>query len=256
MVQHTPTGLIWKRCAEGQTWDGTTCTGTATTYTWQDAFARVDAVNAGTAGENLGQTDWRIPNINELKSIVEQGCYNPAINPTPFPNTPASYFWSASPSTSYSDYAWDVYFLNGDDYWDGRSGAFHVRLVRAGQSFLNFDGGSGGYRAYKDIPHPSPEILYVQPSYSLSLKASDPIVRLVPSASVTHTFMLTNQGKQPDTYDLTVTGSNGILATLQSSNSVTLAPGEMGIIKVQTNTASLSPPTQGLVMLKAVGRGM
>ncbi len=144
MVQHTPTGLIWKRCAEGQSWDGTTCAGTAAEYTWQQAFERVDAVNAVAAGtENLGQTDWRVPNINELQSLVEEGCTNPTINLTEFPKTPESGFWSASPVAGYSDYAWYVHFNGGLDGWGRRSVVGHVRLVRAGQSFLNFDAALG-----------------------------------------------------------------------------------------------------------------
>lgn len=145
MVQHTPTGLIWKRCAEGQSWNGSTCTGAAATYSWQAAFQRVDEVNAAAAGtENLGQIDWRVPNVNELKSLVEEGCYGPAINLTQFPNTPASFFWSASPFTKDSGHAWSMGFNYGYDGWDYRSNAIHVRLVRAGQSFLNFDAGTAG----------------------------------------------------------------------------------------------------------------
>lgn len=139
-VRHLPTGLIWKRCAEGQDWNGSTCTGTAAIYTWQQAFQRADAVNAGAAGTwNAGQTDWRMPNVNELKSIVESGCYAPAINTVQFPATPASGFWSGSPVAGLSGGAWGVFFTYGVDYWDFRGLAFHVRLVRAGQHFYHFD---------------------------------------------------------------------------------------------------------------------
>jgi hypothetical protein len=140
-VRHIPTGLIWKRCAEGQDWNGSTCTGAAAGYTWEQAFARSTAVNAGTQGWNAGQTDWRVPNQKELRAIVERGCYNPSINATQFPATPASYFWSGSPNAGNSDYAWGVDFYGGLDYWYYRYGAFRVRLVRAGQSFYPFDAG-------------------------------------------------------------------------------------------------------------------
>lgn len=143
MVRHLPTGLVWKRCTEGLTWDNSThtCTGSAATYTWQAALGRADDVNAGANGtQNLGVTDWRVPNIRELRSMVEWGCYGPAVNTTQFPDSAAaSNFWSASPYASFSGGAWGVNFGNGVGSWDGRDDAYQVRLVRAGQSFLNFD---------------------------------------------------------------------------------------------------------------------
>ena len=118
-VRHIPTGLVWKRCAEGQTWDGTTstCTGSAAGYSWAQALTRAEDVNGGGAGtQNATQTDWRLPNINELTSITELGCFNPSINTTQFPNASASYFWSGSPFAGSSDYAWFVGFGDGYDY--------------------------------------------------------------------------------------------------------------------------------------------
>lgn len=134
-VHHSKTGLIWKRCAEGQTWDGTTCVGTAENYTWQQAFTRVADVNAGASGTwNAGQRDWRLPSINELKSIVEQGCYSPSINLTQFPTTPNVVFWTNSPVANSPDYAWHVHFGFGYSsngiYSSNRSEGKAVRLVR------------------------------------------------------------------------------------------------------------------------------
>ena len=134
MVRHLPTGLVWKRCAEGQSSAGSTCTGTAAGYTWQQAFERVDAVNAAAAGtQNLGATDWRLPNVNELKSIAELACRNPAINLTQFPAVSAWVFWSGSPVAGDPDRAWVVNFYYGDDGWAYRDLALAVRLVRGGQ---------------------------------------------------------------------------------------------------------------------------
>lgn len=139
-VRHLPTGLIWKRCAEGQDWNGSTCMGAAAGFAWEQALQRADAVNAGAVGTwNAGQTDWRVPNVNELQSIVESGCYAPAINTVEFPATPASDFWSGSPAAGQSYSAWSVYFGNGYDSWLFRSSALHVRLVRAGQYSYHFD---------------------------------------------------------------------------------------------------------------------
>ncbi|WP_269267322.1 DUF1566 domain-containing protein [Vibrio cholerae] len=126
-VTHHATGLIWQRCSLGQSWDGTDCTGTATTFTWQQALA------AGAQNTLGGFSDWRLPNKNELASIVEYRCFRPAINSQAFPNTPSDWYWSSSPFARNSYYAWFVYFGNGGVYDASKSHNPHVRLVRAGQ---------------------------------------------------------------------------------------------------------------------------
>ncbi len=128
-VKDLKTGLIWQRCSLGQTWDGTTCTGTASQYTWQQALQ-----TAKDAGNGL-----TLPNIKELSSLANRACYNPAINDTFFPNTPfdsSTYYgayWSSSPVADGGDYAWFVYFHGGYDRFDFRSLSLFVRLVRASQ---------------------------------------------------------------------------------------------------------------------------
>ena len=125
-VTDTATGLMWAQCAEGLS--GSACTvGMATTLTWEAALIR--ARDSGLAG----YTDWRLPNIKELSSIVEERCSNPHINLAVFPNTPASFFWSASPEANSSYEAWSVRFYNGYASNGYRYAGYHVRLVRSGQ---------------------------------------------------------------------------------------------------------------------------
>ena len=129
-VTDSKTRLMWKQCSEGLS--GTGCVaGAAQTFTWQGALQQAQIVN--NSGGFAGFTDWRLPNIKELSSIIENQCYAPAINLTHFPNTPSSYFWSASPNVDYGDSAWGVGFNDGDDSWDNKDSAFQVRLVRSGQ---------------------------------------------------------------------------------------------------------------------------
>lgn len=148
-VTDMQTNLQWMRCALGQIWQGGTCTSEAASYQWQAALNVAKAVNS--RGGYAGYQDWRVPSIEELRSLVYcssgapeiwnntgnscQGDYSsPTIDSTAFPNTPASSFWSASPYASNAVYAWYVNFYGGGfDGWDGRSDAYHVRLVRAGQ---------------------------------------------------------------------------------------------------------------------------
>jgi hypothetical protein len=130
-VTDNVTGLMWKHCSEGQSTTTTACdTGSAATYTWQGALAQAQTVNA--AGFAT-YSDWRLPNIKELKSLAEMACYTPAINIKSFPATPAAGFWSASPDASGSGNAWFVYFGYGGDGWGDKGGTNYVRLVRAGQ---------------------------------------------------------------------------------------------------------------------------
>ena len=98
---HHKTGLTWKRCAEGQSWNSVNkaCTGTATGYTWSEALS-------------LASGGWRLPNIKELRSIVERRNWGPAINTTVFPNTVGNDFWSSSPYAPGADFAWGVALEN------------------------------------------------------------------------------------------------------------------------------------------------
>ena len=78
-VTHVPTGLMWKRCAEGQSWTGSTCTGTESYHTWAQALTQAGASSFA------GHGDWRLPNYKELLSLVEECRNDPAINDTVFP---------------------------------------------------------------------------------------------------------------------------------------------------------------------------
>lgn len=128
-VTDNQTGLMWMRCSLGQTWDGTTCTESASTYTWVQALASANESNYANF------SDWYLPNMKEYASIVETACYNPAINQTVFPNTPSSGYWSSSPYAYRDNVVWSVGFSKGEDYlnYKYKFRNIHVRLVRAGQ---------------------------------------------------------------------------------------------------------------------------
>jgi hypothetical protein len=130
-VTDSQTGLMWKQCSEGQGTTTTACdTGSTATYTWQGALQQAQTIN-GTGF--AGYADWRLPNRNELASLIERSCYSPSINITVFPNTAASDYWSASPDASYSNSAWLVHFFSGHVRYYGKVNASNVRLVRGGQ---------------------------------------------------------------------------------------------------------------------------
>ena len=120
-VTHTPTGLIWQACSVGQIWDGNTgtCTGTPTNMNYSEAKSLTS--------DFAGQTDWRIPNIAELHSLVDLKKSDPAINKSLFPQTPISNFFTSSINTQTPSYQWMIRFDLGID---GISYGGFVRLVR------------------------------------------------------------------------------------------------------------------------------
>ena len=122
-VKDTQTGLIWQRCSLGQTWSGTSCIGTTATYNWPNALQ---------TAKNMGN-DWRVPNVKELDSLVEEACYDVATNETYFPNTVRSGYWSSSSYAHNSNSAWIVNFIIGLSQEDYKNDNNYVRLVRSSQ---------------------------------------------------------------------------------------------------------------------------
>ncbi len=64
--QDNKAGLVWMRCALGQTWTGVDCIGKPSELKWEQIQSEINTKinNNGFAGHS----DWRLPSINELKS--------------------------------------------------------------------------------------------------------------------------------------------------------------------------------------------
>ena len=90
-------GLVWSVCTFGQTFDKTdqTCKGEPKAANdWATAIATQDEINAQ---KFAGYSDWRLPNIKELNSIVERQCRQPSIKLSIFKGTINSRYWSNTP---------------------------------------------------------------------------------------------------------------------------------------------------------------
>ncbi|MCX6761094.1 MAG: DUF1566 domain-containing protein [Candidatus Nealsonbacteria bacterium] len=118
------TGLMWDKCSQGLS--GSSCTtGTATTTFWEEA--KVSCENSTSSN----YSDWRLPNVKELMSIVNHGRYGQSIDPAYFPATVSGNYWSATTYKNNTAYAWFVYFFNGYVYGSLKASvSYFARCVR------------------------------------------------------------------------------------------------------------------------------
>jgi hypothetical protein len=124
-ILHAPSGLIFMRCAIGQTWENETCEGNAQLFTWQQAL------KLSYGYEYNDSRNWRLPNIKELVVIAERSCVRPAVNEQAFPETPPDDFWTSTPSMFDTQRAWSVGFFNGTSSIKAKDRSIHIRLVRS-----------------------------------------------------------------------------------------------------------------------------
>ncbi|WP_082876835.1 DUF1566 domain-containing protein [Hydrogenophaga crassostreae] len=122
-VVDAATGLVWARCSIGQGWVGNGCSGTPAQYTHEQALEIAKSTNG-----------WRLPNVKELASIIDRGCFQPAIDTVAFPSSGGVY-WTSSPfNGAGGPGAWLVDFVYGyASYYIYRSLLLNIRLVRSTQ---------------------------------------------------------------------------------------------------------------------------
>ena len=128
------TGLMWARISIGQQWINGQCVGEAKEFNWEDAHK--ECQNFRLAGFN----DWRLPIIDELKSLMLHGRsgyqYHCPINTLFQPKKNIfGFYWSCSPPISYTHGddmrgAWNVGFDSGYSYYSFRINNHYVRAVR------------------------------------------------------------------------------------------------------------------------------
>lgn len=112
-VLDTVTGLTWQKCANGQTLPD--CTGAITIQGWQAALQYCRDLT-------LDGRSWRLPNRNELQSLLDFSSMSPRINQEYFPNASTGNFWSGTTFHNSTSQAWAVDFNSGVVALNGKGG--------------------------------------------------------------------------------------------------------------------------------------
>jgi len=116
IVTDNITGFMWQDDSEAKT----------LYLSWQGAKDYCDGSTLG------GYSDWRLPAVEELESIVDYGRNNPSIDPT-FKNVENAWYWSSTSPSGYTYGAWVVYFNNGIVSQNNKDNNDYLRCVRAGR---------------------------------------------------------------------------------------------------------------------------
>lgn len=110
------TGLVWQQ------------TQAASSMTWEAALAYAEGLYLA------DNSDWRLPNLKELRSISDDTLSNPSLDATAFPGATASLFWSSTTEANQTNRAWTVDFRYGLVSYGEKPNSCSVLCVRGGTS--------------------------------------------------------------------------------------------------------------------------
>jgi hypothetical protein len=148
MVQDNTSGLIWE---VKQNMDGVKIYAdphdTDNKYTWYDSNPKTNGGKAGSkngprdtesflaalnTGRFGGYSDWRLPTLKELFSLVRRDRFFPVVNDNYFPNIKTAQYWSST-SADITSGAWGVDFSFGYDSSYYKGYYFYALAVRSGR---------------------------------------------------------------------------------------------------------------------------
>jgi len=116
------TGLMWMKNPNN----------TCGTVNSQEALFYVSLLNNVANTNNCGYTDWRVPNINELETLVNYSQTDSSVwlKSQGFENIKSNAYWSSTSFSARSDHTWVVNFNSGYGYYTPNIATNYVWPVR------------------------------------------------------------------------------------------------------------------------------
>jgi len=84
-------------------------------------------------------SDWRLPTIQELITIVDFTKYNPACD---LVDVISDKYWSSTTNAGNTDFAWNVYFGSGFSNYNSKYNSYYVRCIRDTSNGLEWSASS------------------------------------------------------------------------------------------------------------------
>lgn len=109
------TDLVWQKSDDG------------VKRTWQNALEYCRDLSLA------GFSDWRVPEVKELATLVSFDVYDPAIDPV-FLNTSSADYWTSTTAAGDPEQAWRVNFYVDNLRSVAKSRYNYVRCVQSGDS--------------------------------------------------------------------------------------------------------------------------
>lgn len=173
-----------------------------TASNWEDAILLSEYNTTG------GHTDWRLPNIKEIRSLNDETRTQPSVSTTAFPGIAQSKFWSSTTLPNQSSKAW--YYDNqfGITTYDVKSATHLVWMVRTATTSASTPPiGENRPTGFRIFPNPTDQILTIQSEINITLvEISDPLGQVI--TKVYNTNKINTSALPTGQYVLTIYNQN------------------------------------------------
>jgi Protein of unknown function (DUF1566)/Secretion system C-terminal sorting domain len=137
------TQLIWQKIPN------------TTSLTWENAIAYAEGLSLATA------TDWRLPNIKELRSLNDESLSNPSVNTAVFNSIGVKNYWSSTTVQNQTANAWFWNTQFGITTFGLKSSTNYVICVKGNPINLTINSNEINPK-YKVFPNPFKSIITVE----------------------------------------------------------------------------------------------